>query len=434
MVFKKKKQFALIIFILISGNLFAQNFWLPLSAPVERDLRDLYFLDSLRGWVSGDAGVILKTTNGGLNWTDQNSGVTTDIYEIFFLNENLGWAITWNLKFPEYYSIILSTTNGGETWTSARFPVDEEFYYTVRFLNENTGFLGGAPPNNIRRTTNRGVNWLPVTVDSINLSRLSVEDFKFVSPQYGFAAGGHIDIAGLIWKTTNGGLHWRSENVGPEPIKSLVLFDSLNLIGSGGDYEYGSGIVTTTNSGIIWDYRSLETFGIAASLDFRTRAEGWSPLGYAELMIYTTDSSKTWNAINSPDSIAFFELQFTDRRNGYMVGAGGNIYKYNSSLININNNNQFLPVNFSLSQNYPNPFNPSTTIKYSLSNPGFVTLSVYDITGKMIRLIERDVKRAGDYSVTFNANDLSSGIYYYKLTFANGSNSVSETKKMVLMK
>lgn len=434
MVFKKTKQLALIFYFLVTGNLLAQNYWLPLATPVSRDLRDLYFLDSLRGWVSGDAGTILRTTNGGINWTNLNSGVTTDIYEIFFLNANTGWAITWNLEHPDYYSIIMNTTDGGNSWTSTRFPVNEEFYYTIYFLNENTGFLGGAPPNNIRRTTNKGVNWLPITVDSINLSRLSVEDFKFVNPQYGFAAGGHIDIAGLIWKTTDGGLFWKSENVGPEPIKALVLFDSLNLIGSGGDYEYGSGIVTTTNSGVLWDYRSLETFGIAASLDFRTRAEGWSPLGYAELMIFTKDSSRTWNAINSPDSIPFFELQFTDSRNGYMVGAGGKIYKYNSSLINISGNNQLLPINFNLKQNFPNPFNPQTTIEYSLSNPGFVTLSVYDINGKLIKLLERDVKRAGDYSVTFNASDLSSGIYYYKLTIANGSNSITETKKMVLMK
>lgn len=83
MVFKKTKQLALIFYFLVTGNLLAQNYWLPLATPVARDLRDLYFLDSLRGWVSGDAGTILRTTNGGINWTNLNSGVTTDIYEIF---------------------------------------------------------------------------------------------------------------------------------------------------------------------------------------------------------------------------------------------------------------------------------------------------------------------------------------------------------------
>lgn len=89
-----------------------------------------------------------------------------------------------------------------------------------------------------------------------------------------------------------------------------------------------------------------------------------------------------------------------------------------------------LPENFVLEQNYPNPFNPSTTIAYSVPHTGNVRLNVYDITGKQVATLVDDNKPAGSYSVTFDAQSLPSGIYYYRLT----SNNYSTTRKMVLVK
>ena len=83
-----------------------------------------------------------------------------------------------------------------------------------------------------------------------------------------------------------------------------------------------------------------------------------------------------------------------------------------------------------LMDNYPNPFNPSTVIKYQLSANSNVTLKVYDITGKEVALLVNQMQNAGTYSVTFNASDLSSGTYYYKLN-ANGFEYV---KKMTFIK
>lgn len=83
-----------------------------------------------------------------------------------------------------------------------------------------------------------------------------------------------------------------------------------------------------------------------------------------------------------------------------------------------------------LLSNYPNPFNPTTKINYSLPYDSKVSLSVYDISGReVIKLID-EVKVAGNYSVEFNGNNLSSGAYYYRLTAGN----ITETKKMMLIK
>jgi hypothetical protein len=90
----------------------------------------------------------------------------------------------------------------------------------------------------------------------------------------------------------------------------------------------------------------------------------------------------------------------------------------------------YLPSEFKLAQNYPNPFNPSTRIEYQLSKSGYVTLKIYDILGREIKTLVEGNEKAGNYSVSFNATKLASGVYFYRLS-ANGFTSV---KKMVLAK
>ncbi len=88
------------------------------------------------------------------------------------------------------------------------------------------------------------------------------------------------------------------------------------------------------------------------------------------------------------------------------------------------------PTEFSLGQNYPNPFNPSTTINYSIPEFSFVTLKVYDVLGSEVATLVNEDKSVGSYEVEFDANELTSGIYFYKIQ----AGSFVETKKMVLMK
>jgi hypothetical protein len=87
-------------------------------------------------------------------------------------------------------------------------------------------------------------------------------------------------------------------------------------------------------------------------------------------------------------------------------------------------------LSFALSSNYPNPFNPSTKINYSIAEAGFVKLSVYNLLGQEVAVLVNDVKNAGSYEVSFDASNLSSGTYIYKLA----SGSKVEVKKMILTK
>ena len=85
---------------------------------------------------------------------------------------------------------------------------------------------------------------------------------------------------------------------------------------------------------------------------------------------------------------------------------------------------------FYLSQNYPNPFNPSTKIKYSIAHSSFVTLKVYDLLGRGIAIIVNEEKAAGNYEINFNANKLSSGVYFYRIQ----AGSFTDTKKLILLR
>ena len=88
------------------------------------------------------------------------------------------------------------------------------------------------------------------------------------------------------------------------------------------------------------------------------------------------------------------------------------------------------PLEFVLEQNYPNPFNPSTLIKYSIPEDGFVTVAVYNLLGETVATLVNEVQEAGRYEIKFDASNLSSGIYVYNLK----SSSFSSVKKMLLMK
>ena len=85
---------------------------------------------------------------------------------------------------------------------------------------------------------------------------------------------------------------------------------------------------------------------------------------------------------------------------------------------------------FQLKQNYPNPFNPSTKIQYSIPSKSFVTIKIFNILGKKITTLVNEIKNAGEYSVNFNSVNLTSGIYFYKLTAGN----YVSIKKMILLK
>ena len=103
--------------------------------------------------------------------------------------------------------------------------------------------------------------------------------------------------------------------------------------------------------------------------------------------------------------------------------------KYTNVVTSVDNNSHQIISGYKLWQNFPNPFNPTTTINYSIPKESFVTIKVFDSLGRLVKTIVNETKRAGNYSVAFDADKLASGIYYYQLKAEN----YIETRKMTLI-
>ena len=85
---------------------------------------------------------------------------------------------------------------------------------------------------------------------------------------------------------------------------------------------------------------------------------------------------------------------------------------------------------YKLYQNYPNPFNPVTKISYQINREGFVTVKVYNLVGQVIRVMVSEYQKPGNYEVEFDAGDLSTGVYLYKLQI----NDFTSVKRMTLIR
>ena len=122
-----------------------------------------------------------------------------------------------------------------------------------------------------------------------------------------------------------------------------------------------------------------------------------------------------------------------DQNTGFLSGGKSFVRRQSAILTSIDEQLEdisILPNGYSLSQNYPNPFNPATKIKFTLPIAQLVTLKVYDVLGKEVKELVNDYKNSGVYEISFNASDLSSGVYFYRLSV----NGFSEAKKMLIIK
>jgi hypothetical protein len=154
---------------------------------------------------------------------------------------------------------------------------------------------------------------------------------------------------------------------------------------------------------------------------------------WREIASYATDKElRAKNALNGA-SYSFvdkepLEIGATYEYQLREVAIDGNITAFEPISLTV----KFTPTatGFELAPNYPNPFNPTTTIRYQIPQAGLVSLKVYDILGKEVATLVNQRQEAGSYRVSFNAAQLSSGVYFYRIQTAG----FVETRKMLLVK
>ncbi len=365
---------------------------------------------------------IYVTTNGGSNWTQRNTGIIdsngTQEFVVNPTNPAIALVAVWNASnATNSINGVYKTTNGGLNWAPSNTGMGTNknvICITSNPLNPNTLYCGtsflvpnppGTGPTYIYKSYDGGTSWalfssgLPTGATELNAVRMiSVSNYDT-----------SVVVAGLFQNTTNGGAflstnggtNWVRKSTGI-PNVTAVHIRSI-LIKPGSATEFFAGLDNATTAGV---YR-------------------------------TTNAGNSWTAFNGGSMLGTYivrALAFKTSTNTLYAGVAGTsgmgIYEYTFPPTGIEDPSSNLPGQFSLSQNYPNPFNPVTNIDFTIPEKSGVVLKVYNSTGEEVAtLVERQIER-GNYSVTFEGNDLSSGVYFYKLT----AGDMVSVKKMILMK
>lgn len=360
--------------------------WFEQNISTNEWLRRIFMIDSITGYIVGTNGIIFKTTNSGSDWLPQNSGTNYDLYSVDFINERDGWVVGTTVY--GYTGVLLKTTDGGENWNKV-------------------SVNGAAGPT----------------------------DVCFIDSLHGWVAAGYnsINDLGKIYRTVDGGDTWTVLAGGAQiNFRNLLFIDSTEGFSFGYNGPAGlAEIYSTKDSGQNWDTKGFKNT-VFSRIKFINKNKGWL-IGAFGNIYCTSDGGDNWEEQFSYTHQDLYALDFIDENNGWAVGWWGTIlHTTNGGITSVDNKERLnsVPENFLLYQNYPNPFNASTTIQYQLPESGFITLKIYDLLGREIITLVNKEQTAGRYEVNFNASNLASGIYFYQIK----SGSFVLTKKMVYLK
>ena len=232
------------------------------SYPFILFLGTIYFLNKDTGYCTGDSphgAPILKTVNGGINWDTTIINNSNMLFSIAFLNNNTGFIVG-------KYGVMMQTSNGGVNWISSQLsPYDLN---SIFFVNSGTGFTVGGPGgpggnNLILKTTNSGLNWVDCSPSFSNYYLMSVH---FPSLNTGYVCG-HFGIL----KTTNSGLNWVPIYQTQYQWLLSTYFTSENT-----GFVVGGLLLKTTNGGINFtDQTSIQNINLN-SVFFINQNTGWT--------------------------------------------------------------------------------------------------------------------------------------------------------------
>lgn len=440
-------------------------------------LFNIFFLNENIGWTVGFNGNIFKTTNGGSNWVKLNNSFNFHLLKVYFYDEDNGYMIS-----DQYF---LKTTDGGGSWTLTQ--PTSHILRAMFFFNKDTGWIAGGE-GVILKTTNAGLTWVYQQMNGTDYGTLT--SLLFTDDDKGFSTGsGLIVDGGVVLKTSDSGSQWSLAHNGYNRFIYSISFSSSDSGWAVGD----EGIMFSTgDGGLNWELQGSGTLSDLHDISLKPDKTGWAVGDDGLILKFVYDSVSnpvpvellSFNAvfINNRVNLNWttateinnkgFEIQrlqnypngsLQDRITGlqdwetigFLEGKGttpevqdyqftdiwlpAGEYSYRLKQIDFDGSFKFsntvevivgLPNEFTLEQNYPNPFNPSTTIKYSLKENAYVTLKIYDILGSEVQTLIDEVMPSGNYSVNFNAGDLSSGTYFYIIQAGN----FIQSRKMLLVK
>ncbi len=410
-------------------SLFAQPQWrlLP-NSPQQNRAQDIFFINANTGWCVNFEGEIHSTTNGGALWIRQLYLPNVRFRSLAFINPTTGYAGTLDTN------LLFKTTNAGLNWTRIGNIINPRpsGLCGMSVVNQNIIYGCGVYWGDAKvvKTTNGGLNWSVINLSS---QVYSLIDCHFFNPDTGFVAGGvgntfQNRMARILY-TTNGGASWSIVHTASRTNEWCwkISFPTRQIGFVSIERESGASFfLKTTNGGINWtEFPVLpNVFVYQQGIGFVNETTGW--VGGGNFTYQTSNGGLNWT--NNTFGELINRFRFLSDTLGYAGGRG--VFKYSITPIGIIKISEKIPSQFLLEQNYPNPFNPKTIISFQLAVNSFATLKVYDLLGREVAVLVNENLNAGTYEVDFDGSNLGSGVYYYKLS----AGDFTETRKMVLIK
>ncbi len=406
---------------------------------------------------------VYKSTDNGETWSFSGSGLPGDLSFVY------GLATTGNNLIAGSDEGLYYSSDEGSSWHVSNIPVTDvpgvavggNYAYAVA-----QGF-------GIYRSANNGISWSPNLQIGATLTGLSAkENFAYVGTFFnqalysldyasswdfcnGFPSGESViaienigngmviaaDYPAIpyIYASFDDGINFSpySEGLGPNAITEFITV-SDSFIFAGTDYNGVWRRLLPQFVPVELTSFTVETFGDDVSLKWVTASEtNNSGFEIQQKMTGERSWQSEWNEVD------FIEGHGTTTRENSYSFTDKNVptgsYLYRLKQINFDGTFEYSeiaevtvsgPTEFLLGQNYPNPFNPSTTIEYSIPEAGNVNLQVYNALGEELTELVNEYKKAGHYKINFEAKNVPSGVYLYKIE----SGKYNDVKKMILLK
>ncbi len=416
----------LLVLLILFSITFTNAQWMEQTSGVTTQLTSVSAVDENNAWICGYAGVVLRTTNGGLNWVNAASSpipTTLDLHNIFGIDASTAMVCGSNSAA----TFVFKTLNAGANWVQV-FTQTGGFMNTILMGNPMLGFMSGDPVGgrwSLWGTYNGGLTW-----DSAN----------FYIPQTGTEAGWNNSmffdpVGGVVWFGTSNTriyrtfnlLNWVAQPTTGQTSSYAVWFNNTNTGMTG-----GAGVLVTTNGGSNWAAPTSPLPGTANIAGITGVSNSWWVIRQSTVIYYSPNNGSSWSTDYTVPLGNYRHI--TKARSGanivlWAVRSNGGISR-NEIPVGIGQISNEIPASYSLMQNYPNPFNPSTNIRLNVPASGNIKLVVYDELGREIRVLIEGALQPGIYNIDFDGTGLTSGVYFYKLT----AGDFTQTKKMILSK
>lgn len=414
------------VLLLLSTFASAQLTWSPLSNIASnlngQRFDDVFFLNENLGWAAnGYYASVYKTTDGGATWTQQLSNAMLGSNHYFrnieFLNENVGFLGTLNGKFYK-------TIDGGTTWNLVSITPNPPAICGLDCVGTSTVYGCGAyfSPAYIIKSTDSGATFQRIDMSAYANALVEV---LFIDENTGFASGNNATGA-VILKTTDGGTTWSTIYNGPiagEYVWKLqilqsnpnVMFGAIEAVAP----NHGK-LLKSTDGGVTWTTKNAPEPEIQA-VGFVDENHGW--MGGHDTGFYeTTDGGDTWT--NTTVGSNLNRIFFINSDLAYACGT--TIYKMTNNLA-VHQFQELARVPLVV-RVAPNPIKDKLNLEIDFRGNDHLMLGLYSETGQFIKQLKLDaIETAGTKKYSFDF-PYSSGVYFLNLHTNTGRQSVKITK------